>query len=58
MGKRSWHTGNSKSNRTSRPSQEYSTPWLLREVAGAPVWAMIAFGAVILGIAALYILHR
>lgn len=52
------HTGNSKSDRMSRPSQEYSTPWLLREVAGAPVWAMIAFGAVILGIAALYILHR
>jgi len=57
MGKKFWHTGNTKSDRASR-RQEYSTPWLLREVAGAPVWSMIAFAAVILGIAVLFVLHR
>jgi hypothetical protein len=58
MGKKFWHTGKTKSDRTSSPRQEYSTPWLLREVAGAPVWSMIAFGAVILGIAVLSVLQR
>ncbi|MCE4027807.1 MULTISPECIES: hypothetical protein [unclassified Microbacterium] len=38
--------------------RDYRTPWILREIYGAPVWAMIAFGVVIVGIGAFALLHR
>ena len=38
--------------------REYRTPWLLKEISGAPVWAMIAFGVIVAGIASFALLHR
>ena len=33
-------------------------PWLLREVYGAPVWAMLLLAAVVVAVAVLYLVTR
>lgn len=38
--------------------RDYRTPWLRREYYGAPVWAMIAFAIIVIGIGAFAILHH
>ncbi|MGN8025574.1 hypothetical protein [Microbacterium sp. 22242] len=38
-----------------RNRADYRTPWLLREVYGAPVWGMILVAVVVVGIGVLYL---
>jgi len=40
-----------KPRRHGRRRDQYHTPWIAREVAGAPVWAMIIVGCLVIGIA-------
>ncbi|MBS1675673.1 MAG: hypothetical protein JSS74_17120 [Actinobacteria bacterium] len=37
---------------------DYNTPWLLREFYGAPVWGMIAFGALVIGVGIFAFMHH
>jgi hypothetical protein len=36
----------------------YRTPWILRDVYGAPVWGMLAVALVIIGVLVLYLSTR
>ncbi|WP_345188137.1 hypothetical protein [Microbacterium panaciterrae] len=41
-----------------RGDGDYRPPWILREFFGAPVWAMIALGVLIIGLAVLYFMQH
>lgn len=52
------NTGGRHRRKTTDRGRDYRTPWLLREVSGAPVWGMLAVALVIIGVLALYLSTR
>lgn len=49
-----WKNGASRRRRRRRSTYE-ATPWLLKEVAGAPAWGMIAVGLLVTTMVGLYL---
>jgi hypothetical protein len=45
-------------SRARKGDGDYERPWLLKELYGAPVWALLGFGLVLLGLGVAYLLHR
>lgn len=45
-------------NRARKGDSDYERPWLLKEFYGAPIWALLGFVVVLLGLGIAYLLQR
>ncbi|KJL31873.1 hypothetical protein [Microbacterium azadirachtae] len=50
--------GEKRRNHARKGDSDYEIPWLFKEFYGAPIWAILGLGVVVIGLGAAYLMQR